>query len=930
MSDLKVNTDKNNLNDMEKFSAIIKELDILGFKSFASRTKIPFTNQVTAVVGPNGCGKSNILDAIKWVLGEKSVKSIRGEKMEDVIFSGTEHKKPANFAEVTLTLDNTGRLLDIDFPEVKIGRRLFRDGQSQYYLNDRKVARKELEHLLFDTGVGKSSYSFMEQGRMDMILSSKPDDRRMVFEEAAGISRYKAKREEAERNLESAKLNVNRLQDILHELSRELKIKEAQAEKTKQYNALRASQKTHDLRIRVFTLEEMDKELNSLNQKLEKKKAEAEKLRQKSLQEKERLENIDLEIAETTEALYQKDTGNQVARERIDHWENRVQETIERIKEQTQHSVGIRQQLSKVEKRVKELREKGNQQSQMTLQLNARLEDAQKALAEIDTGNENLELQIKEADAKKKENRETVQNNRESLSQLRLELETAIQDLLFSLKEEKKNWEKSERLRSSKVAKLLQELDKIDALLKDKKNHSDAEKLSRIQKIFSAINYADSIEKIASLPSSLRHLLFEEGGVHSRKEQLDAQIDSKEEQNRKLEKEYDDIQNLILELRERLSASMRQKETIAGDIRSFNVQVDNLKEKDRTLKDQIQYEENSLHFHREQFRNVDKEVVQLNTDLKAMQIEISKLRQGIQKEVERIHALEKAKEKLFAKKSQLLESIKKEAQKKENIFEVLNDIEIKVGTLLGSKEAMRQEIYNDFNMTIEEATMEIGQSRIQFANEKSKLKEIQKEIEKLGPINALAIEELAMVQELYEHNQAQLDDILEARNDILKVITDIQAQSEKLFLQSFEQIEKNFRSVFKTLFKGGNIQLSLTEPARPLESGIDISVEPPGKRARSLRLLSGGEKALTAIALMFGIYMVRSSPFCVLDEIDAPLDDHNVGRFLDLLSGFSEKTQFILITHNKKTMARAQAIFGITMEEPGVSRLLSVELKNAK
>ena len=255
----------------------LKELEILGFKSFADKTKISFSTSVSGVVGPNGCGKSNVLDSMKWVLGEKSVKTMRGEKMEDVIFAGTATRKAANFAQVSLTFDNRLRFLNIDTDDVKVGRRLYRDGQSQYFINDSRVALKEIEDLFRDTGVGKSSYSFMEQGRMDQILSSKPEDRRLIFEEAAGVSRFKAQREDAEKNLENTQLNLTRVQDIQRELERELKIKEAQAKKTAEYNALMAKYKDHDLKIRYLMVRDSNDKLEDLKEKLSRRHGEKEK-----------------------------------------------------------------------------------------------------------------------------------------------------------------------------------------------------------------------------------------------------------------------------------------------------------------------------------------------------------------------------------------------------------------------------------------------------------------------------------------------------------------------------------------------------------------------------------------------------------------------------------------------------------------------------
>ena len=296
---------------------VLKELEISGFKSFANKTVIRFEHAVTAVVGPNGCGKSNILDAVKWVLGERSVKAIRGENKEDVIFSGTDQRKAVNYAEVQITFDNRQRLFSLDRDEVKIGRRLYRDGQNQYLLSDQRVTLKEIENLLMDTGVGKSSYSFMEQGRMDMILSSKPEDRRSIFEEAAGISRFKSQRQEAERNLENARVNMTRVEDILRELERELKIKTAQAEKTKKYNTLKESMQKHDLKIRLLTIEELGNQLKEKDQKLKKRLAQQEKLRQKSIQTEDKIQQSHAQQQQIQEQLHQKNITNQVSREKL-------------------------------------------------------------------------------------------------------------------------------------------------------------------------------------------------------------------------------------------------------------------------------------------------------------------------------------------------------------------------------------------------------------------------------------------------------------------------------------------------------------------------------------------------------------------------------------------------------------------------------------
>ncbi len=895
---------------------IIKELEISGFKSFANKTRVHFDTSFTAVVGPNGCGKSNILDAVKWVLGEKSVKSIRGEKMEDVIFSGTETRKPANFAEVILTLDNETKIFRLDVPFVKIGRRLYRDGQSQYFINDKRVSRKEVEELLMDTGIGKSSYSFMEQGQMDMILSSKPEDRRYIFEEAAGISRYKSQRGEAEKNLENALLNITRLMDILGELEREHKLKTSQAEKTEKYRELIARQKEHDLKIRYVNLMEIDSRLQEYDEKLNRKRSEREKLQQKVLLMQEKLELQEKERREKTEELHTKGVTNQISRDRIIEWQNSIAIMSVKRKELDLQKLNIQQQMQKVEKRVKQLNEELAAQNQMTLQLDLHIEDARKAL-------ETVRIKLVERHEKEKKTLEAISSNGKSLSEnraytneLREKMEVVIQDLLSSLKQETAQWEKFSVDRNKKIEALKNTIEKIFSDSNPSPNLSGIDKQTLLSQI----------DEVSSLPPGLYHILFEKGGVHSRKEELDERIIQAEQRARELEHEKIDLQENLEQLREEERSLIRHQETILGDIKSYNVQKDSFFEKEKNLHEHIAHERSSLQFIQNQFAKLDKDIINLDQEQKNREREITRLQQGIQKEIERIESLEKAVEKLEARKEEMLQAIHRENQKVTEIYDSMNELEVKLGTMIGTREAQIQDIYNDYNLTIDEIKEQIGTMKIQTGAEKAKLSEIQKAIEELGPINPLAIEELKTVQQLVDHNREQLEDLTRARNDILGVIKEIHQKSEELFSSTFRQVQENFAQIFNKLFHGGTVDLHLSEPEKPLESGIDIQVQPPGKRPRSLRLLSGGEKALTATALLFSLYMVKSSPFCILDEIDAPLDDQNVGRFLKMLEDFRGGTQFIIITHNKKTMHEADSIFGVTMEEAGVSKLMSVEI----
>lgn len=913
----------------------IKELELQGFKSFANRTQVPFQHAVTAVVGPNGCGKSNILDSIKWVLGEKSVKSIRGEKMEDLIFSGTDTQKAAGYTQVTLTMDNREKILSLDAEEVRIGRRMYRDGQSQYFLNDIRVARREIENLLMDTGLGKSSYSFMEQGQMDMILSSKPAERRKIFEEAAGVSRFKSQQEEAQKNLESTNVNLTRIHDIQHELERELKVKKIQAEKTQEYNRLKAEHKEHDLRIRFLTIKEMEKNLQQLQEKLQKKIAEREKAGQKTFQYEEQILLLEKEKEEKQKELHEKDVVNQISREKISRWENDLNTFLQKRKQLKEEADQLRALVTKLDQRVKALKKEMHSQNQLTLNLDVQIQGALQTKEEI-------EKKILRLDEEREDNQEELQQvlmrqkeNLERLKELRSDLQVVIQELLQALKHEKDKWQKEneERKKMQKEvnAGLLLLQEQLDKLYK--KNSQKPNVQEMLNDLETCIHntpfqkWRQAVEEAGNISEGLTHLLFDRGGVHARKEELDELIAAIEKENENLENRKQALQEKSESLREEKTLKITQKESLLGEIKSFYVTKDSLKEKEKNLSEQMKNDESHLQYLSGNFNRVEGELIQLDEKEQSVKKDIGELQAGIAKEIAEIKNLEKKIESIDTKKEKNVQLIAKEKEKNKQIFEETNDLEVKIGTSLGVKESFVQEIFNDYNLTFGEVEEKLNNSRIQLDSEKNKLNELQKNMEVLGSINPLAVEELRSVEEYYNHNQTQLEDILAARSHIEAVIQEIQEKSEQMFLQTFKQVQENFQTIFQKLFNGGNASLSLLEENDPLQSGIEIQVQPPGKKPRSLRMLSGGEKALTAISLMFAIYMVRSSPFCVLDEIDAPLDDQNVIRFLNLLDDFSQKTQFILITHNKKTMTKANAVFGVTMDDPGVSRLLAVEVK---
>lgn len=906
----------------------VKEIEIFGFKSFAAKTKIILDKELTAVVGPNGCGKSNILDAIKWVMGEKSARSMRGDKMEDIIFSGTEHKKPAGYAQVDIIFDNSDHTLQLEYDLVKITRKLYRDGQSQYFINESRVTRKEIENTFLDTGLGKASYSFMQQGQMDMILSSKPEERRYIFEEAAGIARFKSQKEEAEKKLENTDVNLTRLNDILNELERELNIKKSQSEKTKQYNLLADKKRELELKLHYANFSGMEQTMEGLNQKLERKMADFEKNRQKILLLEEKILTFDQEREKLLNQLHENDTANQISTEKISQFQKNIELNLARKESMQGELATIQEQIQKVQTRIKELKTLGQSQKQLSLQLDNRLENAEKSLEQNSRKTNETQNSLDQFIEEVAANQGTIETKRLELRQSRDNQARIIQDLLNYLKEEKENWHKELKRLDEASDQLSAQIDEAAAILHD--NNSPKEELfGKLQQVFRPEDWKKQLANIGQKEHTLWNILFEKGGIHAQKEELDDAIRSLEKQMEEKEKRNQQLAKKIEAAREEITALMKARETIYGDIKSFETQKSSFSEQEKTLQDQLQHEESRNQYFVSKYGEMETEMLQLQKKVTQINRDIEDIRKSMKSHESKINNIKKGIERLQKQKTDSYNNLQSESKKSQSYIDDTNELEVKIGTLIGAKESLVQDLYNNYNLTLDELAEKFKNKKIDIQEEKEKIRDFAQQIQELGPINPLAIEELKTVESLYDHNKEQLDDIVKARKDVLDVIEGIRKKSEVIFLENFDKISENFRSVFRKLFQGGTVELGLTDRDKPLESGIDIQVQPPGKRARSLRLLSGGEKALTATSLMFGIYMVRSSPFCVLDEIDAPLDDTNVGRFLKLLQEFKTNTQFIIITHNKKTMTAAQSIFGVTMEEPGVSTLLSVEVKSA-
>jgi chromosome segregation protein len=678
-----------------------------------------------------------------------------------------------------------------------------------------------------------------------------------------------------------------------------------------------------------------NEKLEELKAKLARRHAEKEKIQQRLIQMQERLTGLDEEERSLKEELHRKDVTSQVANETIARHNQAIAEKEERKIALTAQLTELREQMQRFEKRIKELKKEAAAQNQLTLQLDLKVSDIEKEMSRLQKLIDEYAAEITKADAELKRLEAEKAAAEKSLSVVQGRYEETIRELLLSLKTEKSRWEKTAKNREQAFTEIELYCNETEAALNALLNSPDdhlpqmRQELQRLieSKIFSKI--AEKAHVLAEMSRGLYEILFEKGGVHSRKEELDEEIATINQRIAAADQETQRLLARKQQLVEEIAVIRQERERLNGDMKSLNVQITSVKEKEKNLAQQIANEEANLNFVRSQFTEIERSFVQLSQEQKSLTREVEKLRSSLEKEAQRIAGIERDLQKTDDRRRELMQTMKNESGKTDEVFAAIGELEGKIGALTGTRDTLLQNIYNDYSLTWQELSGQFSSGKLILADEKERLTEIQRAISALGQINQLAIEEHRRIKEMYDHQQAQVEDILKAQEDIRKVMAEIQEKSERLFRESFEQINHNFAEIFARLFNGGQAKLELVEPDRPLESGIEIEATPPGKKTRSMRLMSAGEKAMTAIALMFAIYMVRSSPFCVLDEIDAPLDDQNVGRFLTLLDDFARSTQFILITHNKKTMSKAQVLYGVTMNEPGVSTLLSVELSKA-
>lgn len=924
----------------------LKNLEIFGFKSFADRTHIEFSDGITALLGPNGCGKSNVVDAVKWVLGEQASKAMRADKMEDVIFNGTESRKALNVAEVTLTIANENGLLNLDMSEISIKRRLYRSGESEYYINNTPVKLKDIRELFWDTGVGKTAYSVMEQGKIDQILSSKPEERRYIFEEAAGITRFKVRGAEAERKLEKTEENMRQIEGILGEVKRSYDSLKIQADKTTKYRSLRETVFENELDIQLLRL-------RGFTQDRDRRNSDIEETRKKRDLIKNEIDTINASLEENMDVVNSMEEKLIVCQKEIyglavekNEKDKQAKLLVERQEEVKSKVAQLEGRQMAVENRIESLREDADEQDETVRDLNRKLADIGKNIASFEenialAGNrisQNDELAVRHED-------DILTLDKDRLG-MELELQSITEDIVTELDRKLRDAGYSSHSRAEAESAVTGIVGQLKVLISGRKNiftdfaklHAPAEQdtkrfsesavssFTELETLTAKLEEAFTAYRLTA-PGFIDDFLSPEG-IITKKRSIDEKIAQNraliaqhrelisglKTENTELVRKIDEYRKTLEGLRLNQVQMKTQGEAAEEQARLIRRDLASQEAALRELENEIFTEQKRLEDIREQVNEIESELASIEHKGKTLTSELERLESDISSRHSDV-----------AGKQDSLKSRTAEMGKIQGQLEKYHmDLATSETEIRNIKENFREAHSRDL-MEFEERMFTIntpaGDLREKLAVSRASLKD-------LGSVNLMAVEEFAETKERYDFLTSQIADLQKARDDLKRITEEIRAESTELFLATYNMIKKNFHNMFRRLFGGGRGEIRLVDPAHVLESGIDIYAQPPGKKMENISLLSGGEKSMTAVSLLFATYMVKPSPFCLLDEIDAALDEQNVTRFVNALREFANVSQYIVITHNKKTVMGAGTMLGVTMEESGVTKVIAIKLEN--
>ena len=975
----------------------LKSLKAHGFKSFADKTNLEFTNGINGIVGPNGSGKSNVVDAIRWVLGEQSVKSLRGEgTMTDVIFSGSKSRSPMNVASVSLIFDNADHYFPLDYDEVEIKRRVYKDGTNEYFLNGERVRLKDLTNLLLDSGIAKESFNIISQGKIESIISSKPNERRIIFEEAAGVLKYKRRKEEAIKKLDKTHDNKNRINDILKELEdrlnplKEAKDKALEYQKVKdKLENLEISLITEDITNINFEYQNSKDKIDSLNEEVIKLMTSGNQNEVKIEKYKNDIASLDaqikimqdkiLELTTLAERLNSKKTlinerqKNKTSDTKIHQnilslkeEELKAKNDIEKITGDINHT---NIDIDKLKEKITALEKEENEIKQNKNNLETRLTHLLRESNNLEFKIENLQREIENGGALPLPVRSVLNNPK--LRGIHNALGNVIETdekyalaITTSLGYNTNNIIVDDEKSAKEAINYLKTIGRATffPLNVIKPKYIDNETLNKVKKITGYIDVASNLTKYNLKYTNI--VLNQLGNIIVAKD-IDAATNiSKVINNRYRVVTIDGeiihvggsmtggkqnkIRNVISDKYE-LESDLKQKELLLSKVKEIENEINEIDYNLKATEDKIYILNKNKMLKEEDNHNKESMLNELNIKLEEITFNINSnnkiLNGGLSKEEEEIldkyYAALKTKTEaeqelssLINEKQNLNESLEdfEASLKKENTLynsksNELKDLEIKASRLEVKLDNLLNTLTDTYSMTYEKAK-ENYKLDIDFNLAKTEVNKLKKKIKDLGIVNLTAPEEYEEVNERYIFLNNQIADLSQAENTLLEIIDEMDKVMISEFTDTFKTISNHFSSTFKELFGGGHAELKLTEPNNILETGIDIIASPPGKKLSSITLLSGGEKTLTAISLLFAIIKSKPSPFCVLDEVEAALDEANVDTFGQYVQKLKEKSEFIIITHKKKTMEYADILYGITMQESGVSKLVSVKLED--
>lgn len=973
----------------------LKEIKISGFKSFADKTNITLDDNITCIVGPNGSGKSNIIDAVKWVLGEQSIKSLRGSNnMSDVIFAGSKSRSPLNLASVSLVFDNSDSYLKVPYTEISVTRKVFRSGENEYYLNNEKCRLKDIYDLFLDSGMGKYAFNIISQGEVSKIISDSPYERRTIFEEAAGVLKYKRRKEEALKKLEKTNENLTRVKDIIKELEEQIEPLKIQSEQASKYLKIKENLEqieialiANDLeklnvlyheqtkQIEDLTNEIIEKTTNITNDdiELEKKKQELEKITTNltSLQQ-----NLLILTKEEEKLNGEKNIIKE--RSKYDAEDVKVHENITNLKEQklslNNKLLSIKTDLTILDNKIKEVLKDNSNKNNEYVSLNNTKEDIKNKISALENSKLQKEYKIKYLN-------DYIENSSFPVSIKRLlsnpkligihntisKLINIDEKYLLALDVSLGGAKDYLVVDNPNVAKTCINYLKENNLGRVTFFPLDVIKPRYIEdNILNVVNdmdgFIDILANLVSYDSNYKNIIFNQLGNVL----VVDNIDNANKISKKINNKYKivTLDGEIINVGGSITGGTVKKKSIISEkyeLENLLTKKDmeekeilSLKQKQEEIDKNIKQFENILYeigknkiLLTEEYNAKNENYKLLKNQLDRITLELNNLEDlednSINEEEEKIlkKYYEVLKEKELVNKKIIL--LNEEKEKVSSLIEEyqakyrlnnsnVRNLEEKKKTLEIESSKMSVKMDNLLNILSETYQMTFEKAKANYVLEedidvaRKNVNSYKKELKDIGIVNLGAIEEYERVSKRYEFLTKQDNDLEEAITTLLKIINELDSVMEKEFIKTFKEIEIEFNNVFKELFKGGSAKLKLTDESNILETGVNIEVSPPGKKITSISLLSGGEKTLTAISLLFAVLNVKKIPFCLFDEVEAALDEANVDRVGTYFNKYIGKTQLIIITHKKKTMEYANTLYGITMQESGVSKLVSVKL----